>query len=44
MYLNHFAVADEHHADFILHHFDKLIFFCGYNNAHIQLFSKRVMI
>ena len=44
MYLNHFAVADEHHADFILHPFDKLIFFCGYNNAHIQLFSKRVMI
>ena len=38
MYPNHFAVADEHLADFILHHFDKLIFFCGYNNEHIQLY------
>ena len=43
MYLNHFEVAGEHHADPVPHPLISL-FFCGYNDEHIQLLiSIRVM-
>ena len=42
MYLNHFAVAGEHLADPVPHPLISL-FFCGYNDEHIQLISVRVM-
>ena len=43
MFLNHFAVAGEHLADPVPHPLISL-FFCGYNDEHIQLLiSIRVM-
>ena len=43
MYLNHFEVAGEHLTDPIPHPLISL-FFCGYNDEHIQLLiSIRVM-
>ena len=43
MYLNHFEVAGEHLTDPVPHPLISL-FFCGYNDKHIQLLiSIRVM-
>ena len=41
MYLNHFAVAGEHLPDPVPHPLISL-FFCGYNDEHIQLITGEI--